>query len=88
MKELLPVIYIYRHMGETVADNAAVVSVINTESSKCEQVMHLRRSLVFFRANGNIFLSAKHIPGWTTWQQTHYPVITCHHLLPRQHHRH
>ena len=63
--------------GETVADNAAVVSVINTGSSKCEQVMHLMSSLVFFRANGNIFLIAKHIPGWTMWQKTHYPVITC-----------
>ena len=39
-----------RHMGETVADNAAVASVINTESSKCEQVMHLRRSLVFLQS--------------------------------------
>ena len=70
VKELLPIVmgiavWGRQWQGKAVlclCDNAAVVAVINTGSSKCEQVMHLMRSLFFFTANCNIFLMAKHIP--------------------------
>ena len=44
------------------SDNAAVVAVINSGSSKDHEVMHLMRSLVFISAKFNFITSATHLP--------------------------
>ena len=44
-------------------DNAAVVSIVNSGSSKDPLVMHLMRSLFFITAVNGISLYAQHIPG-------------------------
>ena len=46
-----------------LCDNAAVVAVVNSGSSKCEKVMHLMRSLFFLAVQQDITLVAQHIPG-------------------------
>lgn len=71
VKEMLPIVMAVamwgdRWPGETVrclCDNAAVVAVVNSGTSKCERVMHLMRCLFFFAARHNITLVAQHIPG-------------------------
>lgn len=71
VKELLPIVLSVAlwgrpWTGKTVrclCDNAAVVAVVNSGSSRCERVMHLMRSLFFVAARHNIFLVAQHIPG-------------------------
>ena len=60
-------------MGQSVAgqgrnircrcDNAAVVAILNSGSSKEELAMHLMRSLFFFLASFNISLYGEHISG-------------------------
>ena len=44
-------------------DNAAVVAILNSGTSKDMLAMHLIGCLAFFRAHYNIFLFAEHIPG-------------------------
>ena len=71
VKELLPIViavalWADRWRGTTVrclCDNAAVVAVVNSGSSKCEKVMHLMRSLFFLAVQQDITLVAQHIPG-------------------------
>lgn len=71
VKELLPIVLAVAMWGhrweeqsvQCLCDNAAVVAIINTGSSKCKWVMHLMRSLFFFTAMHNITLIAQHIPG-------------------------
>lgn len=71
VKELLPIVvgvavWGSRWAGKTVqclCDNAAVVSIINSGTAKCELVMHLMRCLFFFLAHHNVILVGEHIPG-------------------------
>ena len=52
--------------GKTVrclCDNAAVVAIIRSGTSKIPLAMHLMRSLFFFTAHFHISLVAEHIPG-------------------------
>ena len=71
VKALLPIVLSVALWGRQWAgrsvqcfcDNAAVVAVVNSGSSKCERVMHLLRSLFFITARHNIFLVSRHIPG-------------------------
>ena len=71
IKELIPIVLAAAIWGETWAgksvrirsDNAAVVAVINSGSSKDHEVMHLMRSLVFISAKFNFVTSATHLPG-------------------------
>ena len=52
--------------GETVrclCDNAAVVAIIKSGSSRDKRVMHLMRCLFFFTAIHQIVLAPSHIPG-------------------------
>ena len=71
VKELLPVVVAVAMWGKQWrgrnircrCDNAAVVSIINSGSSKEERAMHLMRSLFFFQAIFDISLVAEHIPG-------------------------
>jgi len=44
-------------------DNAAVVAILNSGSSKNERVMHFMRSLFFILARYNMIISAMHVPG-------------------------
>ena len=71
VKELLPIVVGVALWGaqwsgkavRCLCDNAAVVAVVNSGSSKCENVMHLLRSLFFFTASYDVVLVAQHIPG-------------------------
>ena len=71
VKELLPVVLsiaIWGHMWRGGAvrcrcDNAAVVAILRSGTSKNEQVMHLMRSLFFLAAGQNISIVGEHIPG-------------------------
>ena len=73
VKELVPIIIVVAcalwgdlWRGATVlcrCDNAAVVSIVNSGSSKDALVMHLMRSLFFIVAVNGISLYAQHIPG-------------------------
>ena len=71
IKELIPIVLAAAIWGESWAgksvrirsDNAAVVAVINSGSSKDHEVMHLMRSLVFISAKLNFITSAIHLPG-------------------------
>ncbi len=71
VKELLPVvlavaIWGHKWKGKTVrcrCDNAAVVAIVNSGSSKDEKAMHLMRSAFFFLARYDIRVWAEHIPG-------------------------
>ena len=70
-KELVPIVVACALWGDqwrgaTVlcrCDNAAVVSIVNSGSSKDALVMHLMRSLFFIAAVNGISLYAQHIPG-------------------------
>ena len=46
-----------------VVDNEAVVSILNSTSSKDTHLMHLVRLLVFFAAKFDFWFTATHIPG-------------------------
>ena len=71
VKELLPIVMACAVWGnqwssksvKCFCDNAAVVAILNSGTSKDMLAMHLMRCLVFFRAHYNIFLFAEHIPG-------------------------
>ena len=73
VKELVPIVvacalWENQWKGATVlcrCDNAAVVSIVNLESSKDALAMHLMRSPFFITAVNGIFLYAQHIP-WET----------------------
>ena len=45
------------------SDNAAVVSIVNTQSSKCPRIMNLVRFFVLKCLNNNVSFRARHIPG-------------------------
>lgn len=71
VKELLPIVLaiaIWGHQwtGQVVrcrCDNAAVVAIVNSGSSKDDKAMHLMRSAVFFVARHQLRVRAVHIPG-------------------------
>ena len=71
IKELVPVVIAAALWGEewsgkTVqanCDNAAVVAILNSETSKDAEVMHLVRCLAFLKAKWEFVLVAAHIPG-------------------------
>ncbi len=71
VKELLPVVMaiaVWGHQwsGQSVrcqCDNAAVVAIINSGTSKNERGMHLMRSAFFFQARHDIRVWAEHLPG-------------------------
>ncbi len=71
VKELLPVVmalavWEYQWSGKSVrcqCDNAAVVAIINTGTSKNERAMHLMQSACFFLARHDVRVWAEHIPG-------------------------
>ena len=71
VKELLPVvlsiaIWGYMWRGGAVrcrCDNAAVVAILRSGTSKNEHVMHLIRSLFFLAAGHNLSIVGEHIPG-------------------------
>ena len=71
VKELLPVVVAVAMWGKQWqgrnircrCDNAAVVAILNTGSSKEERAMHLMRSLFFVQAMFDISLFGEHIPG-------------------------
>ncbi len=71
VKELLPVVVavaVWGHQwsGKSVrclCDNAAVVAIINTGTSKNERAMHLMRSAFFFLARHDVRVWAEHLPG-------------------------
>ena len=71
IKELLPVVLGIAVWGERWkggailcrCDNAAVVAIIRSGSSKNERAMHLMRSLSFLAAGRNLSIIGVHIPG-------------------------
>ena len=71
IKELLPIvlgvaIWGSQWTGLSVrcrCDNAAVVAIINSGTSKDERAMHLMRCLFFFLAKFRVTLVGEHIPG-------------------------
>ena len=71
VKELIPIVVAAALWGESWLgksvrvrnDNAAVVAVINSGSSRDQEVMHLMRCLVFISARFNFITSAEHLPG-------------------------
>ena len=71
IKELLPVVVAVATWGKQWqgrniccrCDNAAVVAILNSGSSKEKWAMHLMRSLFFFQAIFDISLVAERIPG-------------------------
>ena len=71
IKEFIPIVLAAALWGESWSgksvrvrsDNAAVVAVINSGSSKDQEVMHLMRCLVFISAKFNFITSATHLPG-------------------------
>ncbi len=71
VKELLPVVLaiaIWGHLwtGQVVrcrCDNAAVVAIVNSGSSKDDKAMYLMRSAAFFMAKHQLRVWAVHIPG-------------------------
>ena len=70
VKELLPVVVAIAVWGimwqgksvRCLCDNAAVVAILRSGTSKNEQVMHLMRSLFFLAAANNISIVGEHIP--------------------------
>ena len=54
-------------------DNAALVDVINKQTSKESKVMVLVRHLVLTCLRHNILFRAKHIPGFLNLQADHLP---------------
>ena len=71
VKELLPVVVACAVWGRTTqgnsirirCDNAAVVAILRSGTSKDKLAMHLMRCLAFFRAEFNLSLEAEHLPG-------------------------
>ena len=71
VKEMIPVVLAAAVFGpnwsgkvvQFVVDNEAVVSVLNSTSSKDTHLMHLVRLLVFFAAKFDFWFTAAHIPG-------------------------
>ena len=71
VKEFLPIVLAvamwgHQWQGKVVrrlCDNAAVVAVIRSGTSKDTNVMHLIRSLFFFAAKYNLILLPVHLPG-------------------------
>ena len=71
IKELLPIVLGVAIWGSQWSglsvrchcDNAAVVAIINSETSKDERAMHLMRCLFFFLAKFKVTLVGEHIPG-------------------------
>ena len=71
IKELLPVVVSIALWGSSWrgkrvrcrSDNAAVVAILNSGSSKDERVMHLLRSLFLFLASYDVSIFAEHIAG-------------------------
>ena len=71
VKELFPIVVALEIWGSEMAnrkilfmsDNMAVVEVINKQSSKEKNLMHLLRRLVMVCLSHNILFKAKHIPG-------------------------
>ena len=71
VKELMPVVVgiaLWGRMwqGKSIhclCDNAAVVAILGSGTSKNEQVMHLMKSLFFLAAANNITIVGEHIPG-------------------------
>ena len=71
VKELVPVVIACAVWGkkwqgksiQCVCDNAAVVAIVNSGSSKDALVMHLMRCLFFFQAVFSLSLHAVHLPG-------------------------
>lgn len=70
-KELVPIIFtcivwgphLSKHHINFQCDNANLVIAINKGSSKDKLVMHLLRSLSFFIAHFDIYITASHLPG-------------------------
>ena len=70
-KELVPIviaaaIWGLQWRGSTVqvlCDNAAVVSILNSNTSRDKEVMHLLRCLAFISAKFQFILVASHLPG-------------------------
>ena len=71
VKELIPIVVATAVWGPTwrgssvqvLCDNAAVVAILNQNSSRDKEVMHLIRCLAFITAKFQFLLSASHIPG-------------------------
>ena len=71
VKELLPIVVacaVWGHQwqGATVrclCDNAAVVAIVKSGTSKDSVVMHLMRCLFFFTASHQLLLLLQHLPG-------------------------
>jgi len=71
IKELIPIvvaaaIWGHKWRGSTVqilCDNAAVVAILNQNSSRDREVMHLLRCLTFITAKFQFLITARHIPG-------------------------
>ena len=71
IKELIPVviaaaIWGHKWRGSTVqimCDNAAVVNILNQNSSRDREVMHLLRCMAFITAKFQFLITASHIPG-------------------------
>ena len=71
VKELLPIVVavtVWGHQwqGRTVrclCDNAAIVTIIRSGSSKDPSAMHLLRCLFFFTTRYQVVLASAHIPG-------------------------
>ena len=71
VKELLPIVVacaVWGHLwkGRTVrclCDNAAVVAIVRSGTSKHGLVMHLMRCLFFFTAHHQLCLAPEHLPG-------------------------
>ena len=70
-KELLPIVVAYAIWGhqwqgttvQCLCDNAAVVAIVKSGTSKDFLVMHLMRCLFFFTASYQLFLLPQHLPG-------------------------
>ena len=70
-KELVPIIFtcivwgprLFRHHINFQCDNANLVIAIHKGLSKDKLVMHLLRSLSFFVAHFDIYITASHLPG-------------------------
>ena len=71
VKELAPIVMACAVWGKRwqgrsircICDNAAVVSIINSGSSRDATVMHLMRCLFFFQAVFSLSIHAVHLPG-------------------------
>lgn len=71
LKELLPIVLACAIWGpswshkrvQVSCDNAAVVEIVNTKTSKCKDIMHLLRCLHFFLAYHDCTLKTVHVPG-------------------------